>query len=786
MPAHPRGAETRKGGRGSVAAVAVAGAIACVGARSTSRVATPAPPPIALPGVTAQLLPALGDDRDLQIVERDGAVQRVLAGALRAEVGPAGVRLADERFATPILAATRTPSGWLFFSSDLVVARADSFLGALQPLGALPRRFLDSWARQETVPTPSCGRFAFTTDDPDASLWITDGVAPLAPVRAFAPRVVISAAFADASHGLAVIEGGELFATRDGGAAFSRIALGTAAASSVACQDGALRVTTSTGVLGFDRELRPVPAPPAAPEQWPDAALYTAVVRAATAHYGALLERMSSSEISDRRWGTSERNAIWRPSGDHRARVAFATENGVATANAQPRLVRVVVADGSTRVTPLPAGVIAVGFATPDRGVAAGHAFTPLWLTQDGGASWRPTEVAMTGLLDPPPDYAAGVVCDAASCRVYDAVELRFGGASPPGDRVLATTIPRAPVPDHVDDSSPPDACTFTGPAGPSAAGHPPDTTIEGDPDMRRWRSRQRVDSAEIDQRRTRDGRWRISWHGRDAQGDYGERVVSAAWPWSGPDARTEPPRPARVTREGVLVQGDDLVWIPAGGAPVHLHDDRDAVVENALVDALVLPGGTLGVLMWRSPPMPSSVPTMPPVWDVLWQPYARERARLVIFDARGHALARRDLQTDAGRSAACMLGIAVVAGVPGIGWTSCAGVSRSRWFLPITPDSAASPLALSSVPPACDRRARTSDRVSSLLLDVPLYDATPSWVSRLRRVYVREGAAPCTQAVEIVFWGPNGEPPTAREVFAVADHRRLRLGSNEVHCPAP
>jgi hypothetical protein len=235
----------------------------------------------------------------MSVVER-GHVTRVVAGSLRAELTADGVALADDRFEFRIMAAVRaTPAGaaWLFLAADGTVARASSFLGPLEPLGHVPQledRTLDSL-------TASQGRLAIATRDPHASLWTTDGSAPVAPAHDLPPGNVVSAAFADADHGMIVVEGGALFLTRDGMRSFARIDLGDAAAATVAAMDGALYVMTSSGGARFDRDgtLRDAPGtvsvmpPPQDPAPFSvadrDALLYRRLFTAALRRYGALV-----------------------------------------------------------------------------------------------------------------------------------------------------------------------------------------------------------------------------------------------------------------------------------------------------------------------------------------------------------------------------------------------------------------------------------------------------------------------------------------------------------------
>ena len=231
---------------------------------------------------TSAVIPDLARHRS-RVIEQTDDMLRVLAGSLRVELTAREVALAEDRFALQILGAARATDGWLFLAEDGSVARADSFLGPLQPLGHVPR----PEARKLPAPlTATCGRLAYGTPDPRASLWTTDGTAPIAPAPGTPPGIVMSAAFADADHGMVVLDGGELFVTRDGAGTFERVPLGRAAAKDVACLAGELYVTTSTGIAIFDRGGTRVgsarPAPPPALE--PGA--YARIAAAALRRYG--------------------------------------------------------------------------------------------------------------------------------------------------------------------------------------------------------------------------------------------------------------------------------------------------------------------------------------------------------------------------------------------------------------------------------------------------------------------------------------------------------------------
>ena len=225
-------------------------------------------------------------------IEHVGVRERVIVGSLRAEVTGDRIDFADDRFGFPIVGAARVGSSWLFVTADGVVARAESFLGALAPLGQVPQPYWEAWP--EASLQLSRGRLAVPTQDPHASLWTTDGSAPIAAAGGAPKGVVASAAFVDASHGMIVVDGGELWVTRDGAASFARVDLGDHAATTVVARDGELEVATSTGVVVFDRDgnekVRGVSPTTSGPRRYDraDAPLFDRLFVAIARRYGAL------------------------------------------------------------------------------------------------------------------------------------------------------------------------------------------------------------------------------------------------------------------------------------------------------------------------------------------------------------------------------------------------------------------------------------------------------------------------------------------------------------------
>ena len=243
----------------------------------------PAPPPPPLPtATTIEVVPEFGPDSRAYLADRAPGVDRVISGSLRAELTPDQVHLAEDQPAASIIGVARVRQGWLFLAADGAVTRADSFLGPLHPLGQV-RPPPDA----QIVPLPAmAGRLAFAASDPRATLWTTDGTAPIAPAVG-APAGIKSVAFADADHGMVVVTGGELFGTRDGAASFERIDLGDAAAAGVASVHGELHVATSSGTAVFDRDGVRTGSSTEDPRPADDPKLAARVYAAALRRYGA-------------------------------------------------------------------------------------------------------------------------------------------------------------------------------------------------------------------------------------------------------------------------------------------------------------------------------------------------------------------------------------------------------------------------------------------------------------------------------------------------------------------
>jgi hypothetical protein len=862
--------------------------------------------------VTVAIRPELGfGPIRIAVVER-GQVERVVAGGLRGEVTANGVALADDRFASWIVGVVRARSSWLFLAADGAVARADSFLGPLESLGYVPGIAEGTLAAL----TASQGRLAILTRDPHAMLWTTDGSAPVAAVRGLPPGIVMSAAFADAEHGMIVVEGGAVFATRDAARSFARVDLGDTAAATVAAMDGALYVTTSEGVAIFERDgvLRRGPGPvqavpgPALPavfgvEDEADARVHRQVFTAVVQRYGALvvealygaiagngrpvvavdhglaaldgspsaldltqLEHGHACRVS--RWGddlalicldglfradaktlratkvTAESgfqdvavssdgvHAAWeceqgraslclldgsrvirrphrsdrllglhgdaavvlRPQRERAALVLIDAATGaerrsvalprapagtelagawqmtadgaavIATARAaattgqaagESWLVRVGLPDGAVTTGRLPRGAIRAGFASAERGVAAGEDASTLWLTTDGGAHWQARH-AVSGVN-------RSIACSAGRCVVDDLVVVSFDWPiARAADRVIAAPVQAAAPP--APSRGPGLACKAVDAAQPA-----PDRNelCRGELDAR-GRLRFREPNVDVTLAVAPDGRWTAAWHGRDWRGPYPTRVAAGMM---APPGETGWLQPARATREGVVISqvGDAqrLVWMPAGGHAAQIGDPD--LPAAALDDLLTLPGGELAVLLrFKASGQPD-----------------RDYYRLQVVGPGGAIRAHRTYAWDWGRNAA----VGFLDGTAGVQWAE-SDPARPRWFVSI--DAAAPSRALAALDvaatPVCRTPPGAAGRLSIRIEGPELQDWPADQGKSIARLYWRDGERPCLQAIEarqlllggrdvFVAASPRGDLRTVLDLPDVQKVRSLRCG---------
>lgn len=172
-----------------------------------------------------------------------GGKRYVYCGPIRAIASSLDdeAQVAIERFASPIVGATEVADGWVFVTLDGTVARSDTFIGRLRgvgrsPLGASPRA--------------SRGRVALIDDH--GALWTTDGRSQLRRANLLPP--VYAAAFLDAHRGAALIAGGAVVTSADGGSTWRPVTLGDDVAWDVAWDERGLKVMTTNGRWFMDRE----------------------------------------------------------------------------------------------------------------------------------------------------------------------------------------------------------------------------------------------------------------------------------------------------------------------------------------------------------------------------------------------------------------------------------------------------------------------------------------------------------------------------------------------------
>lgn len=238
-----------QGARGATALLLTACALGC-GARSRVQrpvvTAVASAAPIARDAFAEVRFVASLDARLRYNGASSGAL-RAVVGGVRVERDSAGVRLARQTVIGAFQSVIDLGGSWVFFTLDGLVARGDSFLGDLTPLGATCRRGPLAGATRGRLAIP-CGERVF----------LTDGRA-LTPAGA-TPSPIRDAAFSDALHGAASLRDGSLVVTSDGGATWRPVALGDDLCVRVAFEGGALVVTTlaRTATLDANGRLAPI------------------------------------------------------------------------------------------------------------------------------------------------------------------------------------------------------------------------------------------------------------------------------------------------------------------------------------------------------------------------------------------------------------------------------------------------------------------------------------------------------------------------------------------------
>lgn len=173
----------------------------------------------------------------------------------RAEVRGSSVTL-SEPGPTVDDRATEVVGGWIFSGyadGRSVLFASERFTGTLRRIGRVP-------AGVGSMSDDSRGRAVLLAHEHGA-LWTSDlhGITQVVSL----PGPVASAAFNDANRGAAVLRDGVLHETRDGGATWRRVSLGSDLALHVTHDGSALRVATNRGWFALDvGSLRPL-APPA-------------------------------------------------------------------------------------------------------------------------------------------------------------------------------------------------------------------------------------------------------------------------------------------------------------------------------------------------------------------------------------------------------------------------------------------------------------------------------------------------------------------------------------------
>ncbi|MCC7537044.1 MAG: hypothetical protein IT379_12560, partial [Deltaproteobacteria bacterium] len=198
------------------------------------------------PSSSVAMLPTLGP-KWLVSVDPDRS-RLVVLGSLRARLHDGALQLGEGRPSSPIYVVARAATGWLFVTRDGLVLRSTTFTGPLDRVGELPTG-IRTWR------TFDVGRLAMV--DADGALWTTDGTT--APERIDTlpePGIANDVVFASADRGAAVMDGGALVSTHDGGRSWQPVQLAGEAATSVVLLDGQLVVRTSAGERVLDESDR--------------------------------------------------------------------------------------------------------------------------------------------------------------------------------------------------------------------------------------------------------------------------------------------------------------------------------------------------------------------------------------------------------------------------------------------------------------------------------------------------------------------------------------------------
>lgn len=264
-------------------------------------------------------------------------------------------------------------------------------------------------------------------------------------------------------------------------------------------------------------------------------------------------------------------------------------------------------------------------------------------------------------------------------------------------------------------------------------------------------------------------GAWDVTWHGYDARGAFPSRKAAGVLPVLPPDL--DEYELVRATRDGAVIyhlgSHHRLVWLPAGGRPSVVVDERPEF--PALEDVLVLPDGTLAVLLRLS------------------RDGNNDDVRLLVIDRTGKVIARRELSgiVPSETVGDHELGIAVIGGEIGMEWTG--RPSGTAWFFPLHAedhrelpafDLAAAPICAGPAP--APARGGAPIAIAIRILDTDLAQSLGGVRGdTITRAYLRDGPSACIAAIELDQDDRNDK------VFAVAspegDLRVERYGHTDM-----
>ncbi|MCC7542572.1 MAG: hypothetical protein IT379_40530 [Deltaproteobacteria bacterium] len=168
----------------------------------------------------------------------------VTIGGLRGALTADAMTVAPQALLYPIVAVSQTARGWVTVDVAGTMWRGADFVGPLEAIGPLGVEAADA--------EQSVGLVAVRDGRRAASLYVTDGSGPARRIDSLPRDGVLSAAFVDAQRGLAVVDGGQLALTEDGGSTWRGLdtdALG----ARVRAVDGQLVVSPAEDPYGRER-----------------------------------------------------------------------------------------------------------------------------------------------------------------------------------------------------------------------------------------------------------------------------------------------------------------------------------------------------------------------------------------------------------------------------------------------------------------------------------------------------------------------------------------------------